>query len=144
MQNIATLLSTTTTGSLVSLGSSVISGQLEGGLVSGGSTNTNTNTTDSTAPTITSVTAAQSACNTIRFTVNGASDAGGLATTAYSFDGGSTWQASAYKDFSGTSYTVNANLVRVRDVSGNVYTHASSVNGTATSCAVNCTYNTYQ
>ena len=119
----------------MSLGSSVISGQLEGSSVSGGSTNTSTN--DTTSPTITSVTAAQSACNTIRFTVNGASDAGGLATSAYSFDGGSTWQAGAFRDFSGTSYTVNANLVRVRDVSGNVYVHASGVSGTAASCVVN-------
>lgn len=119
----------------MSLGGSVISGQLQGGsVVSGGSTNT----TDTTPPTITSITAAQSVCNTIRFTVNGASDAGeGLATTAYSFDGGATWQVSAFKDFSGTSYMVNANLIRVRDTIGNIYTHASGVSGTAASCVVN-------
>lgn len=142
IQNIASLLSTTNTGGLVTLGSTIINNQLGGNTVSGG--NTTNLITDTTPPNITSVTAAQIACNTIRFTINGATDAGGLSATPYSFDGGSTWQATTTRDFSGTSYTLTANLVRVRDSSGNIYMHPSSVGGTASSCAVNCSYTTYQ
>lgn len=52
---------------------------------------------------------------TVRVTVSGATDGVALHTVPYSFDGGSTWQAGADKDFSGDSYTVAANLIKVRD-----------------------------
>ncbi len=92
--------------------------------------------TDAIPPTIASVTSASPSCNTIRMTVNGATDTGGLNATPYSFDGGSTWQAANYKDYSNTSYTVPANQIKVRDLSGNAYTYASAASGTASSCIV--------
>ncbi len=93
---------------------------------------------DMTAPTITSITTTSPACNTVRFTINGATDTIGLHSTApYSFDGGSTWQALSYKDFSSTSHTLVGNLIKVRDIAGNIYTYTSSTTGTSTGCAVN-------
>ena len=91
---------------------------------------------DTTPPTITSVTASSPACATIRFTVNGAADAGsGLASSPYSFDAGSNWQTNNYKDYTPyTSYTLAAGNVKVRDAAGNIYTHNSPVSGTAASC----------
>ncbi len=144
-QAVGTVMSATDTGSLVSLGTSIISAQLGGSPSGGGGGGGGGgNAPDAAAPSITSVTAAQGACNNVRFTVNGAADAGGLAADAYSFDGGSTWQASNYRDFTGTSYTVNANLIKVRDSAGNAYSHASGVSGTSAACPVNCTYVTSQ
>ena len=33
---------------------------------------------------------------------------------------------------------------KVKDTTGNIYTYTSSVSGSANSCAVNCSYTTYQ
>ena len=90
------------------------------------------------------MTAAQAACNSIRFTINGATDVIGLHATPYSFDGGSTWQTGNTKDYASTNQTIAANQIKVRDTAGNIYTYGSSVNGTSASCAVNCSYTTYQ
>jgi len=80
--------------------------------------------TDLTAPTITSVTGNPTSWVNSAFdlVVNGASDSGsGLHSTAYSFDGGSTWQASNSK-----SFNLNQNVViKVRDAVGNIYTHST-------------------
>lgn len=96
---------------------------------------------DATVPGITSVTASSPRCEKITFTVNGAADTGcaGLAASAYSFDGGATWQAANYKTYDGTSYTINANQIKVRDSLGNTYTYGSSVNGTSSTCPANGT-----
>lgn len=101
------------------------------------------NCTDQTPPTITSVTSSSPACNTIRYTINGATDTVWLHATPYSFDGWSTWQAWNTKDVSGTSYTISTNLIKVKDSTWNIYSYASSVNGTSSSCAVNCSYTVY-
>ena len=98
---------------------------------------------DTTPPTITSVTTSSPSCGIVRFTVNGATDTVALNASPYSFDGGVTWQAGNTKDYSTTNQTIAANLIKVRDAVGNVYTYTSSINGTAASCAVNCTYSTY-
>ena len=102
------------------MGRGIVTGQLGGKVVVSTSS-------DTTPPTITSVTAAQASCNIIRFTVNGALDAGGLGTSAYSFDGGITWQALPYKDFTGIAYTLISGQARVRDTAGNTYMHLSPV-----------------
>ncbi len=80
---------------------------------------------DRTAPTITSVTGNPTAWtkNNVTLTVNGAKDTGsGLNATAYSFDGGSTWQASNQKTY--TSNTSNISI-KVRDAVGNIYTNSN-------------------
>ncbi|MEI3508148.1 MAG: prepilin-type N-terminal cleavage/methylation domain-containing protein [Bacilli bacterium] len=80
---------------------------------------------DKTAPTITSVTGNPTAWtkNNVTLTVNGAKDTGsGLNATAYSFDGGSTWQASNQKTY--TSNTSNISI-KVRDAVGNIYTNSN-------------------
>ncbi len=95
---------------------------------------------DVTPPTITSVTSSSSACNSITFTINWASDVIWLHSTPYSFDWWATWQAWNTITFSNTSYTISANLVKVKDFAWNIYTHTNSVNWTSSSCY---TYNWY-
>lgn len=95
---------------------------------------------DNAAPTISSVSATtianQPACNKVTVSISGATDANaGLATNAYSFDGGSTWQAASSKDFNTTALNLLANQIKVQDSIGNIYTYPSGVNGTAESCA---------
>ena len=103
---------------------------------------------DQTPPTITSIMATspvtQPACNTVRFTIVWASDTVALHSTPYSFDGGTTWQTTSYRDYTGTSLTKVPNDFKVKDTTGNIYTYTSSVSGSANSCAVNCSYTTYQ
>ncbi|EKD25413.1 MAG: hypothetical protein ACD_80C00065G0002, partial [uncultured bacterium (gcode 4)] len=94
--------------------------------------------TDQTSPTITSVTTSSPACNVVRFTINGASDAIWIHTTPYSFDGGTTWQTGNTKDYTGLSQTIAANQIQVKDAVGNVYAYGSSINGTAVACPVDC------
>ena len=89
---------------------------------------------DHTAPTILNVTGNPDKWTNqnVTLTVNGAKDKGdnnvepgsGLADSAYSFDGGATWQASASK-----TYTSNTSgiVIKVRDKLGNIYTHSSIV-----------------
>lgn len=95
---------------------------------------------DNVAPSISSVTATttgnQPACNTVRVTVAGASDSGsGLQSSAYSFDNGSSWQASATKDFATTSLSLGSNQIQVRDVAGNIFSYASAVSGSSEACS---------
>lgn len=91
---------------------------------------------DQTAPSIASVTSGSSACGTIQITVNGATDNGqsGLNSLPYSFDGGANWQASNIYAYSGTSLSIPASNIKVRDLAGNVYSYASSVSGSASAC----------
>ena len=100
---------------------------------------------DHTAPTITNVTGNPDKWTNqnLTLTVNGAKDKGdnnvepgsGLADSAYSFDGGATWQASASK-----TYTSNTSgiVIKVRDKLGNIYTHSSiaitKIDKTAPTC----------
>jgi len=84
--------------------------------------------TDLTPPTMTNVTGNPTNwVNTdVTLTINGASDTGvGLHSTAYSFDGGSTWQTSVSKAFSENK---NGIVVKVRDAVGNIYTYPSTIN----------------
>lgn len=81
---------------------------------------------DNTPPTITNITSSTVSCNILRFSINGANDNVWLHTQPYSFDGGITWQSSNTKDYTGSTYTINANLIKVRDNEGNIYTHSSS------------------
>ena len=100
---------------------------------------------DHTAPTILNVTGNPDKWTNqnVTLTVNGAKDKGdnnvepgsGLADSAYSFDGGATWQASASK-----TYTSNTSgiVIKVRDRLGNIYTHLSiaitKIDKTAPTC----------
>jgi hypothetical protein len=95
---------------------------------------------DNQAPTITNVTSSSPSCNTIRFTVNWASDNVNLASSPYSFDGWSNWQTASYKDYTNTSYTIiTANNIKVKDVAWNIYIYTSSVSWTSSVC-VSCTW----
>lgn len=90
---------------------------------------------DRSAAFVISVTSSSPSCEVMRFSINNASDLGvGLAVSPYSFDGGTNWQAGATKDYAGTSQTIAANQIKVKDALGNTYTHASSINGTAANC----------
>ncbi len=92
------------------------------------------------APLINSVTQSSPACEVVRFTVS-ATDYGdpyhqftGSGIDKYSFDGGSSWQTANYKDYSGTSKTITAGNIKVRDNAGNVATYNQNVSGTAEPC----------
>ncbi|EKD66286.1 MAG: hypothetical protein ACD_49C00054G0008 [uncultured bacterium (gcode 4)] len=97
-----------------------------------------TTCTDQTPPIITYVVSSNPSCETIRYTIL-ATDALWLASSPYSFDGWSTWQAWNTKDVTWTSNTLWTNLVKVRDAVGNVATYGSEVNGTSNSCQQNPT-----
>lgn len=80
---------------------------------------------DRTAPIITGVSGAPASWtnNNITLTVNGAKDTeSGLNVSAYSFDGGLTWQTSNSKTYSAN---LNNIIIKVRDALGNTYTHPS-------------------
>ncbi len=97
---------------------------------------------DNMPPTITNVTVSSPSCNNIRFTINGASDNWiWLHWTPYSFDGWVTWQGSNYKDYSGSSYTINANLIKVKDNNWNIYTYTNNISWTSSGC---CASNVWQ
>lgn len=72
---------------------------------------------DTTAPTISSVTPSVSG-KTIIITVT-AADNVGLATSAYSFDGGENWQTDSKKSYSAPQ-DIAANTIQVRDTAGNI------------------------
>jgi LPXTG-motif cell wall-anchored protein len=74
---------------------------------------------DKTAPTIASVTGNPSdwTSSDVTLTVNASDTISGLATEAYSFDGGSTWQARNTKTY--TDNTSNI-IVKVKDAVGNI------------------------
>lgn len=97
---------------------------------------------DNLAPSISIVSAttsgSQPACEVVRVAINGANDSeAGLMPSAYSFDGGSSWQASNSKDFATTSLNLFGGSIRVRDNANNVFSYGSSVNGSASSCSCN-------
>jgi regulator of replication initiation timing len=77
---------------------------------------------DKTAPTISSVTGNPKdwTNDNVTLTVNASDTLSGLASEAYSFDGGATWQASNSK-----TYTENANaiVIKVKDAAGNIATY---------------------
>jgi len=78
---------------------------------------------DETAPTITGITGIVTTHTNsdITLTIEGAADAeSGLNLKAYSFDNGTTWQASNSKTY--TENTENI-IIQVKDLEGNVYTH---------------------
>ena len=80
---------------------------------------------DKTAPTVTSVTGNPTTWTNgnVTLTVNGATDgASGLNATAYSFDGGTTWQSGNTKTYSQNTSNI---VIKVRDAVGNVYTHTT-------------------
>lgn len=89
---------------------------------------------DKTNPVISSVTAADMGSCTIQFTVT-ASDTGtgvcGMASSAYSFDGGSTWKSTNIQEYTASSYTLNAGQVKVRDSAGNITTYNSTISGSS-------------
>ncbi len=89
---------------------------------------------DTTPPTITSVTNSSPVCNVIRFTINGAADNVALHATPYSFDAGATWQSNNYMDHTGTTHTMPANHIQVRDAALNIYSYPVSITGTANTC----------
>lgn len=97
---------------------------------------------DKTPPSIINITTSSSGCNNVRFTINEANDSWvWLHVTSYSFDGWLTWESSNIKDYTGSSYTIDANLIQVRDNELNIYTYPSSINGTSSSCNnITCSY----
>lgn len=82
---------------------------------------------DTTPPTISSVTGNPTTWTSQNVTLTvTATDAGsGLASSAYSFDGGATWQKSNKKAYSANT---NGIVIKVRDVSGNIATFSKTIN----------------
>jgi hypothetical protein len=69
--------------------------------------------------------------NLVSITVSGSAPNCGFHSTAYSFNGGSTWQASNVYNSGLSSYTQGANTVKIRDSYGNISTaYASGVSQT--------------
>ncbi|WP_415061165.1 hypothetical protein [Bdellovibrio sp.] len=93
---------------------------------------------DTVLPVISAVsattTATEPACGTVRVSVTASDDSAGMAATAYSFDGGVSWQASASKDFSTTSLNLGIGTIQVRDSANNVTSYNATVTGSATTC----------
>ena len=80
---------------------------------------------DKTAPTISKVELNPTdwTNGSVKVTVTASDSASGLATNAYSFDNGSTWQTSNKKTFSTNSTAIN---VKVRDALGNIATYSGN------------------
>lgn len=83
---------------------------------------------DKTVPAIVSVTGNpdswQESDVTLRLIAN--DSVSGLAVTAYSFDGGISWQVNNEKVY-GVNQTIHANTLQVRDAAGNVQKYASEI-----------------
>jgi hypothetical protein len=82
---------------------------------------------DKTVPTITSVTGNPSdwTSGDVILTVNANDTLSGLAAAAYSFDGGSTWQAQNTKTFADNTSNIE---IKVKDAAGNVAAYGSIIN----------------
>lgn len=80
------------------------------------------NKIDKTPPTITSVTGNPSdwTQDSVTLTVDANDSLSGLDTTAYSFDGGSTWQAENTKTYVENTSSI---VVKVKDAAGNISTY---------------------
>lgn len=80
---------------------------------------------DKAPPTITSVSGNPTSWTSgnVTLTVNGAKDdLSGLHATAYSFDGGVTWQSGNTKTYTGNTSNI---MIKVRDSLGNIYTNSA-------------------
>lgn len=82
--------------------------------------------TDTTPPEILEVIADPSICQKVTTIVFAQDPGSGLHASAFSFDGGSTWQESNSKQFTGLELNLTANQIAVRDRAGNIsrYPHA--------------------
>jgi hypothetical protein len=80
---------------------------------------------DKTAPTISSIGQSPTAPTNgnVTLTVTATDEGAGLATEAYSFDNGSTWQAANNKSFTGNT----SGTIKVRDTVGNVSSTGFSI-----------------
>lgn len=90
--------------------------------------------TDSVVPVIQDVSADVSVCNQVKLIVFASDNESGLHADAYSFDGGTTWQASRQKIYTGTSLNLAVNLIAVRDRAGNITKWTKAVTSTAPPC----------
>ncbi len=98
------------------------------------------NCNDNIAPTFDALSVAPLSCGVARATILWAVDIGiWLHATPYSFNGWVSWQASNIYDITGTSYSLPANTIRVRDASGNTYFHTTPMSGTIASECLNIT-----
>lgn len=83
----------------------------------------NIQVTDTTAPTATVSGNPEQWQNTnVTLTVNAEDNESGLANLCYSFDNGTTWQASNTKEYEENTSGI---VIKVKDVAGNVYTNPS-------------------
>lgn len=89
---------------------------------------------DQIAPEILDVFTESFQCNKIRVLVFASDANAGLHESAYSFDGGLTWQQDSIKDNTGLSLSVPINTIWVRDRSGNIAKYAKAIAATSSPC----------